>query len=147
MEPATLITEWLGRLLGGRAYKNVREAAVCLERAQTLHAENASEALNEARRGLHLLGDPRIRRRGAAEGTILVGLTTIAEELGPQLGQPGAGRQDLLDTLAILGRLDDAMNRFPDLTVREPASSKELRLKWIPYLEARLGDEGKTRLS
>jgi hypothetical protein len=65
-------------------------------------------------------------------------LTTIAEELGQQLGQPGADRQDLLDTLAILGRFDDAVSRFPDL--REPTSSKELRLKWVPYLKARLED-------
>jgi len=134
----------VGRVFGGRRSKVLREAATCLDRARCLQGDNRHpEALAAAREGLHLLADPAVRRHGAADGMVLVGLTTTAEELGQQLGQPGAERQDLLDTLAILGRLDDAVSRFPDLTLREPTSSKDLRLKWIPYLKARLGGEAK----
>ncbi len=85
-----------------------------------------------------MLGDPAVRRREAADGTARVGLTTIAEELSQQLGGPGAERQDLVDTLAILKRLDEAVTRFPDLTSRETISSKEFRSKRMPYLETRL---------
>jgi hypothetical protein len=132
--------EWLRRVLGGQRFRVVRQAASCLERAQGLQKDGrAAEALALAREGLALLSIPSVDRRGAAEGTALVGLTTLAEELAEQLGQPGAERRDLVDTLAHLARLDDALTRFPDLAAREPQASQELRLKWIPYLEQRLG--------
>src|SRR6266849_8966096 len=132
--------EWLRRVLGGQRLRVVRQAANCLERAQGLQKDGRpAEALALAREGLALLSIPSVDRRGAAEGTALVGLTTLAEELAEQLGQPGAERRDLVDTLAHLVRLNDAMTRFPDLAAREPQVSQELRSKWIPYLERRLG--------
>lgn len=136
---------WVGRVVAGRRRSALlRGAATNLDRAQRLRADNRhGEALAVVRDGLQLLSDPAIRRREAADGTVLVGLTTLAEELAQQLGQPGASHQDLVDALAILGRLEEAMTRFPDLTHREPESSKELRARWIPYLRARLADEAK----
>jgi hypothetical protein len=132
--------EWLRHLLGGRRFRVVKQAASCLERAQGFQKNGRpAEALALVREGLALLSIPSVDRRGAAEGTALVGLTTLAEELAEQLGEPGAERRDLVDTLAHLARLTDAMTRFPDLAAREPQASQELRLKWIPYLEQRLG--------
>src|SRR5437762_11265311 len=82
--------EWLRRVLGGQRLRVVRQAANCLERAQSFQKDGRpAEALALAREGLALLSIPSVDRRGAAEGTALVGLTTLAEELAGQIGNQG----------------------------------------------------------
>ena len=135
--------DWLRRVVGGQRLRVVKLAASYLERAHVAQTDGRpAEALALAREGLASLSNSSVDRRGAAEGTALVGLTILAEELAEQLGQPGADRQDLVDTLAHLARLDYAMTRFPDLAARESTMSQGLRARWIPYLEQRLGNGG-----
>lgn len=130
---AEWVRSWMARV------RLVRKAARCLEDARSLRRDGRHhEALSMAREGLRFLGEVGSRRRDAAAGTALVGLTILVEELGQELGQQGAERADLMDSLAILDRLDDAVGRFADLGRDEPGDVRAARLKWIPYLRSRL---------
>ena len=122
--------------------KALKQSAACLERAEALLAQGqAADALPLALEGLQAVRDFAGQDRSAAEATLMVGLTTVAEETSQTLGRPGPSREDLLTTLEILTRLGDAIDRFPDLAGREPAWSRERRLKWVPYLRDRVGNQ------
>jgi hypothetical protein len=134
------MAEWLRRLLGGQSYSRAVSANRHLERASRLrHEGDALAALAAAHEGLSLLRDPSVSRHRPVEATVLIGLTTLAEELGQELGQRGATHEDLADTLAILRGFDAAARRFPDLAKRRPESLADLADKWLPYLEERVG--------
>jgi hypothetical protein len=130
------------RIVGSRQRaKALKQSAACLERAETLQAQGqAADALALALEGLQAIRNFVVQDRGAAEATLMVGLTTVAEETSQALGRPGPSRDDLVTALEILTRLGDAMDRFPDLAAREPAWSRERRLKWVPYLRDRVGN-------
>jgi hypothetical protein len=140
--------EWLARLIGGQSYKFVIIARDHLECASRLRQDGqAREALVAVREGLSVLRSPAVRRRGAAEGTLLVQLTTMAEELAQQLGERGADREDLVDTLSILSELQAVVERVPSIRKRQPALVSELSEKWIPYLRERVNASPSERLS
>jgi hypothetical protein len=101
-------------------------------------ARRPREALVAARAGLSLLGQPKVQRFRPVEATAITFLTVLAEEIGSKLQRPGAFRRDLRDTLRILRGIQGQIQRFPQKARAEPAISKRLRRKWIPYLEARV---------
>jgi hypothetical protein len=87
------------------------------------------EAVLVAREGLAILGRPFVKRFNPAEGSVLVSLTTLVEELTTELKQPGASLSDLNDSLVFIKQL--------------PAeSSAEIQniKAWVPYLEAKTGN-------
>jgi hypothetical protein len=137
-----VVRNWFIRIVGGRQRAEaLKQGAACLEHAEALQAQGqAADALALALEGLQAVREFVGQGRGAAEATLMVGLTTVAEETSHALGRPGPSREDLLTTLGILTRLSDAMERFPDLAAREPARSRERRLKWVPYLRDRVGE-------
>lgn len=62
------------------------------------------------------------------EGSTLMSLTIVVEQLAEELGEPGASQRDLADTLELLRGLNS--------TGRQELS--ETRRLWIPYLEGRV---------
>jgi hypothetical protein len=76
-----------------------------------------------ARSGLELLASPIVHRESPHEGSVLVTLTLLVEDLSRQLGQPGASDRDLRDSLTLLKTLPDTK-----------ASVRETKRYWIPYL-------------
>lgn len=82
-----------------------------------------------AREGLAFLSNPFVKRQNAAEGSALVCLTTLVEELSSELNQPGAAINDLKDSLKFIKQLPEA-------------SSPELQnmKSWVPYLETKTGN-------
>ena len=81
-------------------------------------------ALIHAQVGLALLRKPYVRRSGPVEGTTLVSLTILAEDVATPLSEPGASLDDLSDSISFLTRL---------------AGEKQPKLcSSIPYLEYRL---------
>lgn len=84
----------------------IKDAIARLHEARELRVSGrVEEALAVGRAGLVLLSDPTVDREDPVEGTALIGLTFVVEELARDLEQPGAERHDLLDTLTILKRL------------------------------------------
>ena len=99
-------------------------AARRLGRASKLHdLGRKEEALSVAREALDLLAAPYVNRANPPEGSALVGITVLVEELASDLGVAGAEHRDLSDTLGFLKQL------------RGDAGEYE---RWIPYLEQRL---------
>ena len=93
-------------------------------------AGQVQEALEVARQGLILLGDPVVRRQQGPEGSGIVCLALQVEQLAHELGETGVGQRDLADSVAFLRSL--------------PATAKgqaaEIRRDWLPYFEARLAE-------
>lgn len=101
-----------------------------MRRRASQRAKRLQEALAAGRAGLVLLRDPLVLRREPPEATAVLTLTTLVEQVAPELGEPGAPIDDLQDCLTFLKALDGA---------NAPASVQELRATWLPYLQARIG--------
>jgi hypothetical protein len=136
-----VLGKWLRRLVWfwSEGANAMRAVAECLNRAEALRDEGRSkEALALGRAGLQLLRDPNLRRSGAAEATALISLTVLVEQLSSALGEEGATREDLVDSISAVKTTAHAVAQFPDLAKRAPAAAREWREKYLPYLEARL---------
>ena len=90
-------------------------------------AGNKEAALKVAREALAILSHPHVVRFSAGPGSVLAGATVLVEELASQLGVPGAGHTDLVDSL-----------RF----IRAAGSNTDFA-PWVPYLEQRVAHETK----
>jgi hypothetical protein len=111
-----------------RSLRLALKASGLLGRANKLRRRNQPvDALEVARSGLALLASPGVCREDPHEGSVLVTLTLLTEDLAGQLRQPGASLRDLRDSLKLLKALPDAK-----------ASVRDTKVYWIPYLEARL---------
>jgi hypothetical protein len=84
--------------------------------------------LQVARKGLHILGNPVVRRTEGVEGSALVVLTMQTEELAYKLGEPGASARDLSDAVEILRSLLSSPKGL----------GAGFKPEWVAYLEARL---------
>ena len=67
-------------------------------------------------------------RDNPAEASVLVNLTMLVDHLASHLGQPGAARADLVDSVRILETLGEQGN----------AKLKRMRTEWLPHLRGRL---------
>lgn len=104
-------------------------ASLRLGRCQKLRrAGRPQKALQAARKGLSILRSPVVRRLEGAEGSLVVVLTMQVEELARELGESGADRRDLTDSIECLRSvLSKTQGRK---VVFNPG--------WLTYLEARL---------
>ena len=126
MPKADLLTRWHGAI---RSYLLALQASRRYGRSTKLRrAGRLPEALQAARDGLALLREPHVRRQEGPEGSNIVCLTIEVESLAHQLGEPGACRADLEDTVLFFRSLP--------ADVRE--NVRELCAIWLPYLEERL---------
>jgi hypothetical protein len=104
------------------------KASAALGRASRLREKgHIGEALTEARWGLALLSAPHIARLNPPEGSALLTLTMLVEQLAFEVGELGASPDDLRDSLAFLG----LMGENPTPNVAE-------QMAWVHYLESRL---------
>lgn len=83
-----------------------------------------SKALVQARLGLTRLSKRYVRRSNPVEGSALVSLSILAEDMGVELGQAGASEADLVDSISYLQGIN-------------PKDGVELCAS-IPFLQARL---------
>jgi hypothetical protein len=112
-----------------RSFSISLRASSRLGRCQRLRRQNRGLlALEAAHDGLALLRAPGVRRDQPAEGSILVGLTTNAEQLAQELHQPGPTNEDLRDSYEYLVGLEPEGKK----------SVQEFRAEWLPYLRKRL---------
>jgi hypothetical protein len=84
--------------------------------------------LQVARKGLHILGDPVVRRGEGVEGSALLVLTMQTEELAYKLGEQGAGPRDLSDSAEFLRSVLSSPK----------GQTAGFKREWLEYLEARL---------
>ena len=131
-----LAARWIVDAMGAiRSYVIGLRASSRLGSTLKLRRKNRPlEALQTARDGLVLLRAPGVRRDQPAEGSVLVGLTTNAEQLARELDQVGPTEEDLRYSYTYLVRLGSSGKR----------SVEELRDQWLPYLQKRLGIESDT---
>jgi hypothetical protein len=112
-----------------RSYFAALKASSRLGRAYRLSNKGLKkEAIVVAREGLAILSNPFVERQNAAEGSTLVCLTTLVEELSSELKQPGAAIGDLKDSLKYIKHL-------PETSSPEVEKMKS----WVPYLETKTG--------
>jgi hypothetical protein len=112
-----------------RSYFAALKASSRLGRAYRLSNKGQKkEAIVVAREGLAILSNPFVERQNAAEGSTLVCLTTLVEELSSELKQPGAAIGDLKDSLKYIQQL-------PETSSPEVEKMKS----WIPYLKTKTG--------
>ena len=113
-----------------RSYFVALKASSRLGRACRLREKGQNrEALVVARDGLTILSDPIVKRQNPVEGSNLVGLTILVEQLSSELQQSGASMNDLMDTLELIKLLPaDSSTVIQDMKA------------WVPYLEAKTGN-------
>jgi hypothetical protein len=112
-----------------RSYLTALRASGGLGRATKLERQGeALDALRVAREALSLLGARHVVRDNPGEAAVLVNLTMLVDHLASQLGQPGAARADLVDSVRVLERFGD----------NGDAKLKRMRTEWLPHLRGRL---------
>lgn len=108
-----------------RSMVAVIRARAAMVRANRLLARgNLEGALAQAQGGLDVLRKPYVLRRNPPEGSALVFLTILAEDISSHVAAKGATAEDLADSIAFLKQITG--NPLPEVC------------SYIPFLEARL---------
>jgi hypothetical protein len=135
-----MLTRLLSRIAGltsrGRSLRLVTDYS---DRAESFRrGGRLQEALAAGREGLAIFRGREMMRHRVPERLLFLSLTVFVEEVAAELGCSGTDECDLVESVESLKRWREALERFPDLVSREPASSREMRSRWSQYLEMRL---------
>lgn len=102
----------------------IRARAALVRTNRLLARGNLEGALAQAQGGLDVLRKPYVLRQSPPEGSALVFLTILAEDISSPVGVTGATAIDLADSIAFLKQV--AGDPLPEVC------------SYIPFLEARL---------